>query len=262
MYAQRLAVAAHTTQGGPSRGTEFMNAKWANDLHGVRNLKVVNGLMFFHATYTKQRSNGHGHGIAVKYFAPRVTRLFIKYLLLIRPMEIYWSRLVFQKADVRALYQTHMFVASGSLMTSESLSKALHSATVLHMEIALKLSSYRQCSKVILRYLDIHQDLDEPGEDDGGGQHSTAVSAVDAQYGQRHYAPMTSGFDFVSADCLEVNEAFSRRYHNFLGLGDPAYSAIMAEPAVVMPDAVMDPSEVRVPDGAAAYLSRVSFVLV
>lgn len=266
-----LSSSVHTTVAGPSRATELVTAKRANTHTSERSIHCINCLVVFHLEYVKQRSIGGdlSLGTVTKAVAPRVSRVIVKYLSLVRPLEEMWAERLFGSVGAKA-YQSHLFVSNGQIMTGASMCNAFRDSMVRHVGLDLSIRPYRQLIKVIIR--------DEEGVDIDAIEPHSETAAIDSTFGHSaltamgHYGGLSSSFSDVPEQAQRFLEQLDRRCHNRLGLGvngmNTGFGAGVAASGTALPArrlavAASIPGDVGVAVVAANHIVRVrNFYLI
>ena len=138
-------VAGHLTCGGVSRGTEYVNCKLSNDMHSERNLMFHNCLAMFHSTFLKQQGFGTKTVLVAKFMAPAVSKLLLKYILLIRPLERYWASIVYPDTPPH-LFDSHLFIIKGKQVNATGFARSMFNLTTIHLHHGFRLLDWHQMS--------------------------------------------------------------------------------------------------------------------
>ncbi|EJT97480.1 hypothetical protein DACRYDRAFT_24904 [Dacryopinax primogenitus] len=178
-------VAAHVTGGGVNRGTEFLSGKIHNDRLGIRNYHFMDRMVAYHTTYLKTRASGYAHDLNIRAYPERVTILFLKWSLAVKPLEEFLVNKV-QGRETSLRARDYFANSEAGFLRTEHFSDTLQLMTHKHIGRTINLRQYRQIVKMILRDRVAGEDMDafcamdeENGRDDVDLQfnHSNSVAA-------------------------------------------------------------------------------------
>jgi hypothetical protein len=151
-FEMRLFSAAHTTVGEPARGTEFASHIIRNISAGtIRNVFALFQYFTLMGTFNKSSHTTAQHSTIMRVPHPEVGRIWMMYLLVVRPIVVEWQRYFHGKrAAARAF--NNLFFGHRRPATSRHLSQALSYHTSRLLGIAIPLSLYRHISTWFLNH--------------------------------------------------------------------------------------------------------------
>ena len=209
-----LFVGSHIGPGGVPRGTEVQTLSYENVKESVRGLHVMHGYLTTVLRYNKTRHNVQKDKFVARFFPPRLGRLFLYYLAIIRPLEKIWAADVFG-VEKSYGYRHLVFVRYAKPMQTPQFSKALYDSSLNHINIGLGIHDYRHLIKAILRIV-LSIDYDNDEEDDTGVE--------DASFGHSRAIGATYGLSYndlpnLPSDLLLTHQRYCERVHQWLGEG-------------------------------------------
>ncbi|KZT47812.1 hypothetical protein CALCODRAFT_489058 [Calocera cornea HHB12733] len=251
-----LAVIAHLTGGGLTRGTELMIAKTYNDEETIRNLFWYRGYVLLHTTYVKTRANGGGAGLNVRAYPKRVSALFLIMLLWVKPFEVYLFNSVLKDPDAASMAHTYFFSnGKGRLLSSERFGNVLEELTQEHFGAEMSIAIVRQLWQTfirdvvtngvdIARVAPMSDDIDDSPLDRQFG-HSATVA-------QSFYGRMGTSFNDAPELVIHLQILLSQSLHHFFGLGPAPTSGTGPAPtstprALLVPNPRLPVSHVALP---------------
>jgi hypothetical protein len=85
-FLERLLLLVHIISGQPARGTELLNVRLSNSLHGIRhNIFIEDSFVSFVTFYHKGYSISDSTKIIHRYLSRKVSELLVYYVWLVRP---------------------------------------------------------------------------------------------------------------------------------------------------------------------------------
>lgn len=214
-----LFVGSHVGPGGVARGTEVQTLSSVNVEECPRSLYIMHGYLTSILQYNKTRHNTQTGKLIARFFPPRLGRLFLYYLAIIRPLEKVWADDVFG-AGKSSEYRHLVFVRHANPMLSHHFSKALYDSSLDHIHIGLGIRDYRQFIKAILR---IVLDIDY---ESGKLEDDSSIDVSDASFGHSRAIGATYGLSYtdlpnLGGDLLRVHQKYCEHVHRWLGEGQP-----------------------------------------
>jgi superfamily II DNA helicase RecQ len=207
-----LFVGSHLGSGGVPRGTEAETLSSKNAEECARSLHIMHGYLTSVLRYNKTQHNTHAEKLIARFFPPRLGRLFLYYLVIIRSLEIVWADDVFGVGK-SCEYKHLVFVRYAKPMQSHQFSKVLYGSSLHHIKVGLGIHDYRQFIKAVLRtVLDSNYD---GGEEDGG------IDVADASFGHSRDIGATYGLSYndlpnLAGDLLRVHQKYCEHVHRWL----------------------------------------------
>jgi superfamily II DNA helicase RecQ len=209
-----LFVGSHIGPGGVPRGTEVQTLSCENVEECTRSLHIMHGYLTAVLRYNKTRHNMQMDKLIARFFPPRLGRLFLYYLVIIRPLEKMWADDVFgpgKSFDYRHL----VFVRFAKPMRSPHFSKVLYDSSLHHINIGLGIHDYRQFVKAVLRIV-LNIDYDN-GEED-------TIDVADASFGHSRETGTAYGVSYddlpgLTSELLRAHQGYCERVHRWLGEG-------------------------------------------
>ncbi|ELR08160.1 hypothetical protein GMDG_08610 [Pseudogymnoascus destructans 20631-21] len=132
-FLRKLMVCMHVTGGQPGRGPELGSVKVSNSVYSARNIYVVNGRMCFLTMYDKARKRRGNTEYIVRCLPDEVGQVLAQYLVYVRP----FARALDQRES------EYLFGDRRGPWAGEELSRALASASKVHVGVRLTVSAWR-----------------------------------------------------------------------------------------------------------------------
>ena len=160
-----MANLHHTVPGQPSRIAELCDFRIRNGLRG-RNIFYNHGDIWLITRKVKSESLvQHEEFIPVK-LPPELCRLYITYLLIIRPVEINFARRLWGQ-DAATLYHEYLYVMNGARLLEERFYVQFKEWTGDYFRCTIGVRGYRQSVITVARaYLGTEYELEVEEEDD------------------------------------------------------------------------------------------------
>ena len=209
-----ISFLMHTTSGQLGRGTEVSDARIRNRSRH-RNLMINHDELMFIINYTKTSGNQEEDSYLPHQLCSRLKDIMHHYLLVIRPMETRLSRILYNN-DSQLIYEEFLMVRNGKKVESEDFTKIIHKYSLKYFGVGLKLLDMRHLWVAMKReYIHpIFWNHQIRGDDVGDLQagHTSATA-------NRLYALSEKDKMYENTSMLQLSCQFSRRWHDFLGVG-------------------------------------------
>jgi superfamily II DNA or RNA helicase len=221
-FLELLSSIIHITYGQPARGEELATIRIRNDAFGMRGIYWVNGRVMLFNSYSKNRSNTGLDRPVPRFLPESVGKLLIKYLTMVRPMEIFLSGKM-EKSEENSLGML-LFADYRKAWTGERLSDVFKTETNLHGSAALGFREWRQVATGFMKYHLKHYD---PNPDVGAifdyqAGHSQTTAARSYAVGSKDHLKLTG--DLVYAYSLA-----SREWQGLLRVEEPTSESMGTE---------------------------------
>ena len=215
---EALFVGSHIGPGGVPRGTEVQTLSCENVEECPRTIFVMHGYVASVIRYNKTQHNMQMDKHIARFFPPRLGRLFLYYLAIVRPLEKIWADEVFGVGE-SCNYRHLAFVRFAKPMTSPQFSKVLYESSLHHINIGLGIHDYRQFIKAVLRIV-LNIDHDKLGDE------GDTVDPADSSFGHSREIGNTYGLSYndlphLTSDLLRVHQKYCERVHRWLGESGP-----------------------------------------
>ena len=136
-----LLFLCHIMGGGAARATEIETYQCENGPNSLRNIYVAQGEIIIIARYNKTSSmSGHDRVIA-RFLDKRTSRLFLLYLSLIKPLEVWLISIVHGESRARD-HAKFMFVDSGISFDERKIRSVIQTTFANH-KVAFNFMQYR-----------------------------------------------------------------------------------------------------------------------
>ena len=212
-FLQILCVIVHLSYGQPARGTELEIIRILNGPDGERGLYWIDPLVMVLGTYSKTRQIS-GRDRLVPRFLPKVVGdILIKYLALVRPMEIRLAKKV--EGGKAEFLKEYLFADYRKMWSSNQISDALKQETNRGMSVSLGIREYRHVATAFMEeHLKYHKiNLEASHIFDLQAGHNSKTAA-------REYAVGMDDHGEVTRDMMYAYGMASREWHQFMGVGD------------------------------------------
>ncbi|TEB19704.1 P-loop containing nucleoside triphosphate hydrolase protein [Coprinellus micaceus] len=140
---EKLMIAIVLTYGEPARSTELVTTLLRNYPGGsIRNFFTAFGTFFLRGSYNKTSFFTGKDKVMARAPLPSISRLFVQFLVYVRPLFSAWQRIIRPKMHHNSVY--YLFCGLWRPLTSIDLSKALVRFTVKYLEVCIPPSLHRQ----------------------------------------------------------------------------------------------------------------------
>ena len=227
-FLQILCVIMHLSYGQPARGTELEIIRILNGPDGDRGLYWIDPLVMVLGTYSKTRQIS-GRDRLIPRFLPKVVGdLLIKYLALVRPMEIRLAKKV--EGGTAEFLKEFLFADYKKMWSSDQISDALKLETNRGMSVSLGIREYRHVATAFmeehLKYHKINLDASHIFDLQAGHLSKTAA---------REYAVGMDDHGEVTRDMMYAYGMASREWHQLMGVGDEETNECLGTETAVTP---------------------------
>jgi len=212
-FLELLCIIVHLSYGQPARGTELEIIRILNTPDGERGLYWIDALVMVLGIYSKTQKISGRNRLVPRFLPKAVGDLLIKYLAVVRPMEIRLAQKVeggkveFLKEFLFANYQR-----GGS---SDQISNPLKLETSRGMSVSLGLREYRHVATAFMEELLKYHKIDFHAShifDLQAGHNSKTVAQA--------YAVGMDDHGEVTRDMMYAYGMASREWHQFMGVSD------------------------------------------
>lgn len=193
---RQLALFTFTSPGQDPRSSEFADHKIQNSTR-PRTIFRSNGDIWL-VTRRVKTENMIRRDVFIPIKAhPRLARIIEVYLLIIRPMERDFARILWGE-EVGQLYDEYLWVRMGKRVGEDQFSSDLKDFTESHCGVAVGVRPYRQLTVQIARtYLGSEYEIDEDEDDVLAAQRGHGLGTS-----RRIYAPEVGHLPCMSSDLL------------------------------------------------------------
>lgn len=203
-----LAVLCFMIPAPPPRATEFTNLRIRNS-QLPRNIFMHWGMWFIYRMV--KTTNLTSKLSWVPALLPEsLAEIVISYMVLIRPLEILFSKLL-GRAEAVAAYEEFMWVQHGVQMTSAGFSDVLSKTTEAYADCQIGVRNWRHMSISMIREF-VPPRLGPNSVNDLLSNHSS-------QQAQKTYARETNQLPFLTSDLMLESRDVCSFWHDTLGFG-------------------------------------------
>ncbi|KAF8057950.1 hypothetical protein FPV67DRAFT_1429157, partial [Lyophyllum atratum] len=208
-----LSILAYLTAGQTPRMAEYVDHKIANSFR-PRTVFLHLAIVWLILRRTKwENLVRHDTFIPIKCHK-RLSNLFARYLLFVRPVEIDFAHIIWADAKIRVMYQEFLWVEMGKRVTPEDFSNSLRGFLVDSCGgVDAGGRDYRQLAVAIARtYLGSEFEIDEEEEDILSAQRAQSLLIT-----RKHYAPEVNHLPSMTSELLLRYGRMSDMWHEVTG---------------------------------------------
>src|ERR1700742_184162 len=183
-----LAVLNMTVPGQPCRAAELVDHHIQNGLRS-RNVFYVHGSLWIITRRVKSENLTQRETFVPVKLPPELSDLNIAYLLFIRPLEVFFSQVIYDDAAA-SLYHQYLYVKKGKRLLEDEFYPIFQIFTFNYFKCKIGVRGYRQMIVTVARaYLGSEYEIDEEEEEDAlaaqrchGVEVDRQLYGVQAQY--------------------------------------------------------------------------------
>ena len=215
-FLHLIFAAVQLTAGQPARVTEIATAMYANSSTNLRSMFLYQGQILLVISHNKTlRMSGQLRKRIPRLLPLELSKLLNEYLILVRPLQIRFARILNPDSDMDALMSVLFMFQGRTAIARPDPVRLRFKATTRSPSVPLGISvaDWRHISKAFMRkHVGIVEDEDESDDAmDLQAGHSTKTSLST-------YGVTSSDLRSLSSDTIDAFADVSRSWHIFLGL--------------------------------------------
>ena len=208
-FQEILCSLLHLTGGQPARGTELETALLTNTQSAMRSLYVLHDLLCLILSYNKTMNLTLKENVIYRYFPREVSNLVIKYLVYVKPLEMFCASQLYGP-DGLAAHSKYLFVNHGEKMTSRDITRSFERMCQRFGGIPLSFADYRHVCIGFAKKHIVNKETDFSHWVHAQAGHSSKVA-------DEHYAVSLETIANISEDSILMFYRSSQCWHRLLG---------------------------------------------